>query len=344
VDLERFTDRVVCYVEQSIDYRVCNHFGFGTDSMPRLMITGPACAVGVALWMMLGYALAGWEELASMPTPRSEMAAVHWDGKIYVPGGLGGMRTFEVYDIAADTWRGLAPLPAGRHHLMVAAHAGRIFVFSGADDNWRATNTAWAYDPNTDRWEILAPMPEPRYAGVAVSLGGYIFAVGGDGPSGRLLRYDPVRAEWTALAATLARREHTAATSLGGKIYVMGGRFSGVGELRSVEMYDVDSGRWVYGPSLRTARGGFSAVYSSNSIYALGGEVIMHDRKTLASTEVLRLGATEWQRGPDLPVALHGVPVVAVGGVLYVLGGSESAGAIVNRGRVFRYRVPGQER
>ncbi len=306
--------------------------------MRRLLITGLAWITGVALWMMIGYASAGWEELASMPTPRSEMAAAYWDGKIYVPGGLGGMRTFEVYDIATDTWRGLAPLPAGRHHLMVAAHGGRIFVFSGADDNWRATDTAWSYDPNTDRWAILAPMPEPRYAGAAVSLGGYVFAVGGDGPSGRLLRYDPVNDTWKALAATLARREHTAATSVGGKIYVMGGRFSGVGELRSVEMYDVNSGQWTYGPSLRTARGGFSAVYANNSVYALGGEVIMHGRRTLASTEILPVGAKGWQRGPQLPVALHGVPVVAAGGELYVLGGSESAGAIVNHGRVFRYR------
>ncbi len=173
--------------------------------MPRFVIMGSACGTGVVLWMMLGSALAGWEELAAMPTPRSEMAAAYWQGKIYVPGGLGGMRTFEAYDIATDSWQGLAPLPAGRHHLMVAAHGGRIFVFSGADDNWRATNTAWAYDPNTDKWAILASMPEPRYAGTAVPLGGYIFAVGGDGPSGRLLRYDPVDDEWTALAATLAR-------------------------------------------------------------------------------------------------------------------------------------------
>lgn len=312
--------------------------------MPRFLLTGSACCTGVALWMMFGHTLAAWEELATMPTPRSEMAAAHWRGKIYVPGGLGGMRTFEVYDIATDAWEGLAPLPAGRHHLMAAAHGGRIFVFSGADDNWRATNTAWAYDPNADRWATLAPMPEPRYAGAAVSLGGYIFAVGGDGPSGRLLRYDPVDDEWTALAATLERREHTAATSLGGDIYVMGGRFSGVGELRSVEIYDVASGQWAYGPPLRTARGGFSAVLANNSIHVLGGEVIMHGRKTLSSTEVLRVGAKQWQPGVDLPIALHGVPVVAAAGGLYVLGGSESAAAIVNHGRVFRYRLPGGKR
>lgn len=69
----------------------------------------------------------------------------------------------------------------------------------------------------------------------------------------------------------------------------------------------------------------------------------MRGRKTLASTEVLRAGAATWQHGPDLPVALHGAPVVAAAGGLYVLGGSESAAAILNRGRVFRYRMPGHD-
>jgi len=91
-------------------------------------------------------AQAAWEQLQSMPTPRSEMGAAHWAGKIYVPGGFGGVTAFEAYDIAANAWQVLAPLPEGRHHMAVAAHAGRIYVLGGADPQWQATSTAWVYD------------------------------------------------------------------------------------------------------------------------------------------------------------------------------------------------------
>lgn len=283
-------------------------------------------------------AAAGWKELAPMPTPRSETAAAHWRGKIYVPGGLGGLRRFEVYDIAGNTWQQLPDMPAGRHHLMIAALGGRIYVFSGADENWQATNTAWAYDIEARHWQTLKSMPEVRYAGAAVTVGSFIYALGGDGPSGRSMRYDPQRDEWKPLPASNARREHVAAAVIGRKIYLIGGRFRGVGEMRSVEVYDVEAGTWTAGPDLATARGGFTAVTLDRAIYALGGELIMGGgRKTLSSVEVLRAGADAWREGPTLPVALHGVPVVAARGGLYVLGGSQAAGAIVNDGRVFRW-------
>lgn len=134
-----------------------------------------------------------WEQKSSMPTPRSEMAVACLGGKIYVPGGLGGMVQFEAYDIVKDTWESLAPLPEGRHHLMAAVHNGRIYVFGGDDDKGHMSASAWVYEPATNQWMAIAPMPEPRYAGAAVALGAYMYAAGGNGPSANLLRYDPLR-------------------------------------------------------------------------------------------------------------------------------------------------------
>ena len=285
-------------------------------------------------------AQAAWEQLQSMPTPRSEMGAAHWGGKIYVPGGLGGVTAFEAYDIAANAWQVLAPLPEGRHHMAVAAHAGRIYVLGGADPQWQATSTAWVYDLKANRWSRLNDLPEPRYAAAAVSLGEHIYVVGGDGPSGRLLRYHPVSGEWTMLAETIVRREHTAATVHGGRIHIVGGRFRGLGELDSTESYDPARNAWSFGPRLGTARGGFSAVSVNDALWVFGGEVIMKGRETLASTEVLRRNAAAFAPGPELPLPLHGVPVVVADGFFYVLGGSERAAAIENRGRVFRLKVP----
>ena len=58
----------------------------------------------------------------------------------------------------------------------------------------------------------------------------FIYIVGGDGPTGRLLRYNPQRDVWTILASTRQRREHTGAVAFQGKIVVVGGRFRNRGE------------------------------------------------------------------------------------------------------------------
>ncbi len=296
-----------------------------------------SCLWGFLLVLPIVPVSAGWKELAPMPTPRSMTAAAHWDDTIYVPGGLGGLRSFEAYHVPTDTWRRLTPLPSGRHHLMCAAHAGKIYVFGGADEQWRATRTAWVYDPETERWRTLTPMPEPRYAAVAVSLGAYIYAVGGDGPTGRLLRYDPAQGSWALLAPPAQRRDHTGVAAQGGLIYLIGGRLRDLGDLRSVEIYDVKRNRWTPGPRLRNRRGGVTALVLNDIVYALGGEVVAHPRRLLDTSEVLDLGGARWRDGPELPVPLQSAASIAVQGSLYLIGGSDRIIGVRNHGRVFRY-------
>ncbi len=136
-------------------------------------------------------AAAQWERLAPMPTARSETAAAVWQGRIYVPGGLGGTRAFEAFDAFEERWKSLPPLPEGRHHAAVTVKGGLVFVFGGADSSWRASRSTFVYDIARERWSRAADMPAVRYAAAAVSLGPYIYIVGGDGPGGNLLRYEP---------------------------------------------------------------------------------------------------------------------------------------------------------
>lgn len=280
-------------------------------------------------------AFAEWYEKSPMPTARSEMPAAYLVGAVYVPGGLGGLRRFETYDINKDRWVALAQLPAPRHHLMSVAHKRAIYLFGGADADWRATQTAWRYDASSNRWFDLTALPEPRSAGAAVVLGDYIYIAGGNGPSGKLLRYDPGKDSWLTLAPTRVRREHTAAVAFDAKLVVIGGRYGGQGELTSVEIYDVQSDTWSDGPPIETARGGHAAVVHRKQIMILGGEVILSGRKILADTELLDHLSGEWRPGVDLPLPLHGMPAASSGDALYVLGGSERAGAVLNRGKTY---------
>ncbi len=275
-----------------------------------------------------------WEPIASMPTARSETAAAVWGDSIYVPGGLGGTRSFEAYDTGSGRWRALPPLPEGRHHPAVVAHDGKIFVFGGADASWRASAASFVFDIAGNAWRRGADLPAVRYAAAAVVLDDQIYVVGGDGPGGHTLRYDPQRDRWSTLPPTLHRREHTGASAHDGKILIAGGRWSGVGELDSTEIYDPAAHRWRDGPRLLTSRGGFAVVNHAGRIYALGGEVMMSGNETLTSVE--RFDGDAWVSAPPLPRALHGLPAASHGGYLYVLGGSRRAGAIVNDGAAFR--------
>ncbi|HEY3475639.1 MAG TPA: kelch repeat-containing protein, partial [Anaerolineales bacterium] len=126
---------------------------------------------------------AAWTQRPMMLTTRSENAAAVVGQIIYVPGGFGGEQKLEAYDTATDTWQTLADLPEPRHHLMSAAHDGRVFIFGGASSivDWRPQFKAWVYDPSQDSWAEIASMPEPRLAGAAVTLGDFIYILGGTG-------------------------------------------------------------------------------------------------------------------------------------------------------------------
>lgn len=286
-----------------------------------------------------------WQELATMPTARSEMPATFLDGKIYVAGGFGGFTTFEAYAVETDTWAELAPMPEGRHHLMSTAYDGKIYVFGGFLENWQPTATAFVYDPTTDEWTALAELPENRAAGAAIVLDESIYIVAGvsddESVSPPLLRYDPAEDTWESLAPTAFLRDHVAAAVLDGKIWAIGGRDTGI-EYASVEIYDPETETWEDGPSLNVARAGFNATVLDGKIYVAGGEVfaVCPDDscpQTLDTVEVFDPETETWEIVTQLPVPLHGVPLVSAEDSIVVLGGSKEAGAILNDGRVFVY-------
>jgi N-acetylneuraminic acid mutarotase len=55
-----------------------------------------------------------WRRLADMPSPRTDIAAVVYEGRIYVLGGHPGVAAVESFDPVANRWRTEPPLPQGR--------------------------------------------------------------------------------------------------------------------------------------------------------------------------------------------------------------------------------------
>jgi large repetitive protein len=181
-----------------------------------------------------------WTTLTSMPTARAGAAAAVIDDGIFVIGGRqstsgpcsGGpyLGTVEKYDIDADTWSTVAPLPNPRSDLAAVAHGGKIFVFGGCTGTTSApsvTNEVDMYDPQTNTWTTgLASMPTPRASLVAGHSGNQVYAIGGtDGVSASSANevYDIPSNSWSTNTAMPTARQEAGVNSHGGRIYVVGG-------------------------------------------------------------------------------------------------------------------------
>ncbi|MGH2396948.1 MAG: kelch repeat-containing protein, partial [bacterium] len=78
-----------------------------------------------------------------MPSSRTEVAAALVGTKIFVVGGIepGGVSAaVEEYDVSANTWRRVAPLPAALHHTTASSLGGKLYVVGGFTGGWEGVN------------------------------------------------------------------------------------------------------------------------------------------------------------------------------------------------------------
>ena len=111
-----------------------------------------------------------WRDLATMPTPRDDVALAVLNGFIYVIGGRNqsgtSLTTVERYDPTNDVWTSVAPLPAPLPTPLSYQHAavinGRIWVAGGYPGSGSpSVNTVYFYDPASNTWNTGPAMPLP---------------------------------------------------------------------------------------------------------------------------------------------------------------------------------------
>jgi membrane protease YdiL (CAAX protease family)/N-acetylneuraminic acid mutarotase len=262
--------------------------------------------------------VAAWTPRAPLPEPRSHLAVVMLDGKLYAFGGERGgspVPTGSVYDPATNTWSTLPPLPEARTDLAAAVVNRKIYALGGTTSGSATAapaglTTVSIYDPATRQWAAGAPMPTARSGLAAVTLGGKIYALGGQ-EGGTSLKsvevYDPQANTWTAAPSLRDPRSNLAvATRSDTTIYALGGFGSGETS-NSVQVFDVAAGKWTGGPAMVTGGAGLGAATVAGKIYAAGGakdqlgQIVPHGGIIYTIGEALVLAA--------LAVALVGVGV-----------------------------------
>jgi N-acetylneuraminic acid mutarotase len=285
--------------------------GGGSDAGPLVTPTAP-----------------GWEALRQMPSGVGEAAITALDGKIYVAGGYDTRPTFQIYDIATDTWTTGHALRGGTDNAGAVATPGKVHVFGG-----EASPRVQIYDVVSGNWSDGPDLPGPRFSSVVELVGTAVHLVGGwsfNRASDTSLTshdaFDPAAGTYLPgpFAALGTARNHAYSGVIDGKLYVTGGRAPGHEDdtgnnVASTEVYDPGTNGWTVLEDLPTPRSGGASTVLDGKLYVLGGQL---PGNTVYKTVSRFDPATgHWETLADMPIELTGHRAVAVNGAIYVMGG-----------------------
>lgn len=139
-----------------------------------------------------------WHPLAPLPNPRNHLAGLVVGGVIYAVGGQHGhnetlktQRSVHAYDVAADSWNEVAPLPTGLGHVSNSTFEldDKIVIVGGETTGYGVfTDEVRVYDPASDTWTNATPLPTAENSLVGGVVGNDLFIAGGSERSARTLK------------------------------------------------------------------------------------------------------------------------------------------------------------
>lgn len=261
-----------------------------------------------------------WVACPSLPGPRRGLAAVAYQGRIFVVGGWNGREYLDsshVYDTATDKW------VEGRRMLCPRCFAGAAIVqrkLHVVGGYFGATNLASgeAMDLETGEWEALPSMAVPR-RGLGVGGVGCRLVVAIGGWNGKenvksVEAFDVVARAWFHLAPLQVPRCSLACAVVGNRLFAIGG-WDGASYLASVESIDLahPDPSWRKEPDMRTARSYSSATRTTLESGQDGGIVVMGGWDGLSSDRLdtvefldVRGAARSWTQLTPMRSARYG--------------------------------------
>jgi DNA-binding CsgD family transcriptional regulator/N-acetylneuraminic acid mutarotase len=309
-------------------------------------------AVGVALIVMIGLllarrlwqaappadvqveALVRWQAETSLPEGRSGMAAVLYEGQVYLAGGvtsLGVSPALLRYSIDSGRWEGRSDLPVAVRNVQAAVLGEKIYLPGGCRGDGSATDQLQVYDPRLDRWDMAAPLPEALCGYALAALEGKLYLFGGwDGRqvTDSVFSYEPSSDAWLKSGAMPAPAAYAAVLAADGKLYVIGG-FNGKKALTANRIYfpnrdQTGEQSWEAGAALPNGRYAMGAASLAGTLYLVGGKDQVGD--SLTPLQYLP-GVGQWLVFEAPPEAAGAFPVLLpVETRLHLLGGEVAAG------------------
>ncbi|CAE7353070.1 dbo [Symbiodinium microadriaticum] len=206
-----------------------------------------------------------WTEMPSMVHRREGSGAASCNGLLVVAGGGDGVDLHISSEClnpeSGGCWMLLPNMEEPRLGCAAVSLNGQVYVCGGCGRRGSLA-TVDRYNSAEGQWEAVRPMRDARERFAAAVVHGFIYVCGGwvyghEDPSARVLRsverFDPHLGHWEDLAPMPQRRHGVAAAALEGQLWVCGGSY-GRQDVRTVEVYDVDTFAWVQMPSMHMPR------------------------------------------------------------------------------------------
>lgn len=295
------------------------------------------------------FAQPGWTPAADMPTARSGICSIVFNGKIYVLGGRDNsgqiLKSVEVYDPVENKWETNIPqLSKERENGAAVVFLGIPFVIGGRDKNGQPMKKVeflgkkkedGGEQDGEDEWRDFSELREKRAGLAAVVLEDKLYAIGGLTVRGQAEQfldtvefYESSEDGW--LIADNWQLDFASASFstvvLNDSAFTIGG-FSTLGPLGFVQRYHPVAG--ISGrQSLLTPRGGAAAATVADRIFIMGG--FGQGNQVLRTVEYFEPSSNRWRRGRVLKTAREDFAAVAVGDKIYLIGGRDSSGQAIS--------------
>jgi DNA-binding CsgD family transcriptional regulator len=277
-----------------------------------------------------------WEELGSLPTPRSGIAVASFENQIYVIGGeseQGVIGLVERYDPDTNSWIELSSKPIPVSDINAEVIGSEIFIPGGSLESDVPTYILEIYNPRIGGWGLGSPLPTPLSAYASVTYEGRLFVFGGwngDKYSNAVYVYDPQADTWEESTPMPTARGYAAATVVGNKIYILGGlNEDGIQKANEIYQPDLDNGvdnPWIAGKPLPIERFGMGIANIADVVYLIGGKGPESNLKVLA---YIPQQDEEWGQ-IEAPLQANWVSLGAttIGTRLYAMGGEVEEGLV----------------
>ena len=191
-----------------------------------------------------------WQDLPSLPEPRSSFDAAVMENKIYVVGGwqLRGEedslwhKTAWQMDPSTDkpSWEPLTEPPFQRRALALAEYQGKLYALGGMESTNKPSTRVDIYDPQAKSWSRGPDLPGKPMEGfgcAAFAAAGRLYA---STMSGKLLRLSVDGTSWEEFQQLeTARFFHRMLPKSQHELVFLGGANMGIGKFQHIDVIEV---------------------------------------------------------------------------------------------------------
>ncbi|CRG94427.1 kelch protein, putative [Plasmodium gallinaceum] len=226
------------------------------------------------------------------------------NGCVLAIGGTDGKKKYgivEKYCQEKKKWKQINIMHFSRSNFCgVCTDNNDLFILGGEGDQSILKSVEY-FDSKINAWRSLPPLNCVRHSASAIIFQNFLFIIGGkDGigdygkvhKSVEMLNLNEKNMKWVMCNPLKQARLGLATIVFKNKIYAIGGS-TGVKNLSSVEIYDLNTNSWIEGPNLNFARSNLVAFTWKNHLVVYGG-INKQKGDLINSAEILNEKTSCW--------------------------------------------------